>query len=188
VSSSSPASRLVVIDDGVAIVPAGRCIAHWSSREPPDGIVSVPALVDATATELRREYIAWTCDLGAMVVSGRTVRAHLSFWPDFSFWWMGLIPEKAPLRSPAIYTVFKLRALERFYIDRGCEGILYVGRDRTLSRTLRNWCGAVGHAYEHVAAGSRRHPRRSIARRFPAPAQALGYLLLKCIAPALRGV
>jgi surface carbohydrate biosynthesis protein (TIGR04326 family) len=178
---TNPAERLVLIDGIVESVPDGRCVADWSSREPRAGVVSVPLAVDAAGPELRDEYVAWTNDLGATLIAGRSIRSRLAFWPDFSFWWMGLIPEKEPLKSPGIYVVFKLRTIERLYRERDCRGILYLGVDRDVDRTLRAWCGRLGHPYSR---GQIRHAR--IARRhrvtstLPWVIQGLGYLLLKC--------
>jgi len=180
VSPANSPSHLVVVDDAGSTTVPGRCVAHWFLRDPGAGLESIPALVDAHADELRTAYVAWTHDVGSAVVDGRSIRAHLQFWPDFSFWWMGLIPEKAPLRTRAIYAVFKLGALERLYKERDCEGIVYVGRDRALARTLRQWCKTLGHSYRHIAAGRRRAPPRRLSRRLPDPIQAVGYLLLKC--------
>jgi surface carbohydrate biosynthesis protein (TIGR04326 family) len=181
VSSSDPSERLVVFDDGTASLLPGRCVASWSLREPGEGIVSVPALVDARAFELREQYVTWAHDLGATLIGGRTIRAHLAFWPDFSFWWMGLIPEKEPGRTTAIYSLFKLRVLEQVYTERGCRGILYIGRDHALARTLRGWCRRLGHRYEQIWAGTpRRATRHALIDGLPAVVQGLGYLLWKC--------
>jgi surface carbohydrate biosynthesis protein (TIGR04326 family) len=182
-SSSIPAERLVVVDTDRAVAVEGRCVAYWAQRDAPSGGVSIPAVVEEMAADLRAQYVAWTHDLGATSVAGESIRRHLAFWPDFSFWWMGLIPEKGPLRTGGVYAVFKLRALEHVYQVRACRGVTYVGSNRRLHLVLKRWCRAMGHPYDRRAAPSRREARLSrhpLARRLPSVVQAFGYLSAKC--------
>jgi surface carbohydrate biosynthesis protein (TIGR04326 family) len=175
-------NRLVLVDSLGVDAQTGRCVAYWSRRDVPAGAVSIPSCVDRDAFELRDEYVRWVHDLGDSRVSGKSIRAHLAFWPDFSHWWMGLISEKAPLKSPGVYSVFKLRALERLYQERSCHGILYIGSDRQLGRTIGSWCRALGHPYiwrrsePSDGVEPTRHP---VAKRLPWVVQGLGYLLMK---------
>ena len=183
--SANETSRnvIVVVHDhqSVPVHLSARCVAYWNDRNPPSGTVSVPAKVDELAASLVDEYCGWTHELGETIVNGRSIREHLAFRPDFSFWWTGLIAEKAPLKSPAIYEVFKLRALERLYEDENCTGLVYVGADRLLHETLRSWMRMLGHSYERIGSLRlrRRRPRHAIVSRLPHIVQALGYLALK---------
>jgi surface carbohydrate biosynthesis protein (TIGR04326 family) len=176
--NASIATRLVVMDGNTPSVPGGRCVAFWRSLDVPSGAVSVPGLVEQSATGLRDEYTRWVHDLGATRVRGRSVRSHLAFWPDFSFWWMTLIAEKGPLKSDAIHRVFKMRALEQLHTRRDCHGILYVGNDLAVHRTLRNWARALDEPYERRRAAT---PRETVPfrRRLPFLVQAAGYLAAK---------
>ena len=189
VTSPNAEARLVVVDSATTSPPAGRCVAFWSSRDVPSGAYSIPYFVEQHAKRLSDEYISWAHDIGAFPVRGRDVRTRLTFGRLLSFWWMTLIAEKEPLRSAAIYEVFKLRTLELLYRDEGCRGVLYVGRDRALARTLCTWCAGLGVPYlqqsgvsavEHPRAGDQRSPGDADAgpsRHFPHVAQAIWFLI-----------
>jgi surface carbohydrate biosynthesis protein (TIGR04326 family) len=190
VTSANADSRLVVVDSPTTSPPAARCVAFWSSREVPAGAYSVPYLVEQQATRLRDEYISWTHDIGAFPVRGRDVRTRLTFGRYLSFWWMTLIAEKEPLRSAAIYKVFKLRALELLYRDQVCRGVLYLGCDRALARTMRAWCAGLGHPYQqqpdassrgHSLAGDPGDPDAGPSRHFPHIAQAIWFLIARWV-------
>src|SRR4051812_2645283 len=160
----------------------GRCIASWSTRDVPASVQSIPALVERYAARLTDEYLAWTHELGAFAVRGRDVRARLAVAPNLSFWWMTLLAEKEPLRSPGIYRVFKLRALELLYRETGSRGVTYVGSDVVLSDILKRWCAriAVPYAYARPAARVGRHVEERPSRpseRFPYLLQAVWHLV-----------
>jgi surface carbohydrate biosynthesis protein (TIGR04326 family) len=176
------ADALVLLETLPDTLPEAGCVAAWSLRDVPANVDSVPALVDQAAVRLRDEYITWIHDLGAYEVRGRDVRTRLALTPDLSFWWMTLVAEKEPLRSPGIYKVFKLRTLELLYHQRGCRGVVYVGNDRVLAKVLRRWCSRLGHPYSQAASriGSRRTANARgpshISERFPYVCQAAWYL------------
>lgn len=174
---TSAAGALVLLDAIPDTLPAGRCIAAWSEREVPATVQSIPVLVERQAARLRDEYIAWTHDLGAFTVRGRDLRSRLAVSPDLSFWWMTLLAEKEPLRSPGIYRVLKLRAVELLYHDTGCRGIVYAGGDDVLAATLRRWCESLGEPFTHVRHGSGAEKPRRLPERFPHVMQAGWHLL-----------
>ena len=168
---TATADALVLLDAIPDTLPAGRSVAAWSEREVPANVHSIPVLVERDASRLRDEYVAWAHDLGAFKVRGRDLRTRLALAPDLSFWWMTLLAEKEPLRSPGIYRVLKLRAVELLYRQSGCRGVVYVGGDDALARTLRSWCASLGHPYRH-------EPRDSGRRDSPAgPSERLPYVM-----------
>lgn len=172
------ATRLVIVDGEAPCELSGKCVAFWRSLDVPAGAASLPGLVEQSATRLRDEYTRWVHDLGAAIVRGHSVRSHLAFWPDFSFWWMTLIAEKEPLKSDAIHRVFKARAVEELHRQRGCHGILYVGNDEALHRTLLNWARTLGEPYERLSA----RPSDGaipLRRRLPFVVQAAAHLVAK---------
>jgi len=178
VTSSNPATRLVLVDDEES-PPPGRCVAAWRAHRVPAGVVSIPAEVERCAEELRDEYVRWIGQLGETEIRGRSIRSHLQLWPDFSFWWMTLLAEKASFKTAAIYVVFKLRALERVYRDRACQGVLYAGDDPVAERVLRQWCHSLGEPFEYVRRGRATRDntgRPRLSDRLPHVVRALGYL------------
>ena len=179
---SAAADTLVLLDAVPGTVPLARCVAAWSAREVPAGVESIPVLVERQAVRLRDEYVEWTHDLGAFKVRGRDLRTRLALGGDLSFWWMTLLAEKEPLRSPGIYRVLKLRAVELLYRRAGCRGVVYGGTDEVLARTLESWCRRLGHPFRHDRhSGDRRapvdeRPTGGISERFPHVMQAAWHL------------
>lgn len=158
-------------------------VAYWSRLTAAGAAFSIPALVEHTALDIRREYLAWVHDLGNVPVKGRPLKEFLFLEdPDLSAWWLSIIADKAPLNSPAIYQAFKLRALEKLYIEQACTELVYCGRDPRLHRTLKIWCGGLGHLYRWLKGTSQPERRATPARprwvrKLPHLAQAMAFLM-----------
>ena len=160
-------------------------VAYWSTLTATDAAFSIPALVERTGLDLRREYLAWVHDLGNVPVKGRPLKEFLFLEdPDLSAWWLNVIADKAPLNSTSIYQTFKLRALEKLYIEQACTGLVYCGRDPRLHRTLKIWCRGLRHSYRWVKGAPQ--PKRGAmpaaqrwVRKLPHLAQALVFLTWK---------
>ncbi len=138
---------LILIDRGADWEGLQGRVVHWAEVEVPQGHDSVPRLVENQAQVLRQEYLAWVHDLGEHRLKGRTVKEHLHLGAGASYWWMTLVAAKDPSKGPAIYTVFKLRALERLYLASGCRGIILRSGDPRLHQVLSAWCARLGHLY-----------------------------------------
>lgn len=169
---------LVLLDRGAAWNGGKARLVHWAEMNVPPGRDSIPQLVEQQSRSLRAEYLAWVHDLGEYRRRGRTLRELLRLNGDFSWWWLTLLAQKSPLKSPAIYEVFKLRALERLYLASGCRGLVLCSPERRLHRVLSDWCGRLGHPYRWQRQVGSARPRgwRERLRFLPAPLRALGAL------------
>ena len=150
-------TRMLFLIEGSGPAPDRRnsVVAFWSMPTATEGTFSIPSLVEQTGLELRRDYLAWVHHLGNIQVNGRSLKEFLLLSdPDFSAWWFNRIADKAPMNSTSIYQAFKLRALEKLYIEQACTGLTYQGRDPRLHETLKNWCGDLRHPYRHVKAAA----------------------------------
>src|SRR3989338_5060363 len=119
------ADCLILIDLSGAAPAGGRVVADWSSCTSVASTHSIPLLVDEWGLYIRGDYLRWVYDLGQLSIKGQSLQARLQLLPGLSLWWMTLIAEKEPLKSPALFTVFKLRALERLYQSQACRGLIY---------------------------------------------------------------
>lgn len=182
---------MIILDDDAVWNKPGFRIVYWAEFDVPDGSDSMPLLVEKQAAELRKEYLSFVHDLGEYRLRGRSLREHLRLDEGFSFWWMTLIAEKAPMRGTGIYKLFKLRALERLYLISGCEGIVLCSTDQALHQVLSSWCRNMDHSYRwYRDSKPRRRPTTGgWFRQLPLPVQAIGTLLrmlwmrLKCVKP-----
>ncbi len=179
---------LVLLDQGAAWDGPPARLVHWAEMEVPPGHDSIPWLVENQARLLRQEYLAWVHDLGESVHGGRSLKEHLDLGGGFSFWWLTCIAEKSPLKSPGIFEVFKLRALERLYETSGCRGIILCSANPGLNRVLSQWCSKLGHPYHWERLPKSRTPPklREKLRLLPYPLQALATLIRRLWSRRLR--
>jgi len=180
-------TAFALVDTDLPWSGQAKVAAHWSKLDVDEGQISIPARVEQHAMGIRRDYLEWVHDLGSHEIQGKTIKSHLQLFPNLSLWWMTRIAEKEPLKSQAIYAVFKLRALENLYLESGCRGLVYFGNDLRLHQTLCGWCQKLGHAYEwrkpriamHDAGGAPISIKQSLKQWLPLPLRAFYFLLIQ---------
>jgi surface carbohydrate biosynthesis protein (TIGR04326 family) len=115
-------------------------------------VTSVPLYVEDHAERLRAKYLAFIHDLGESQVNGRRVVDHLSFGDGLSFWWLTLLAEKSPLKSPEIFSCIRLLALEEILVERKPPALELVSADGELADALRTLCANLRIRFEWLAA------------------------------------
>lgn len=153
---------LTLIGDAAPV--AADAVAYWDIQDVPAGAISVPRLVDENAEQLRDEYVAWSGSLAEIEVLSETL-AHVlrsDLLGGGSFWWTTLIAERSPITCPEIYDVLRLRVLEHLFLSGGYRGVCYVGSDRRLHLTLREWmrCLGLGYRWQKTPVGRAGNKRR----------------------------
>jgi len=174
---------IVLLDRGRVWHEGDGIVVHWAAMDVPDGHVSIPLLVNEQLDVLRKEYLSWIYDLCETRIQGKSVREHLKIDEGFSFWWMTLLAEKAPLKTQSIYTVFKLRVFEKFYLDSGYKKIILYSNDRALRNVVSRWCKELGHTFRwkrERKEGQFRFNLRRVYKAMPPPFQAF-YVLLRSL-------
>ena len=155
-----------------------RLVAHWDGWEAPNGEISLSARLRDELTTIRAEHMAWAHDLGRMRVGGREVQQHLRCGEKLSMWWCSLLYERHPKMTPGLYTVYKLRALERLMDEGGFASLRVFGGDEDLRDALARMCKS-GHRLfaENSEAPVPLEPARSLLRKVydatPPPLRAL---------------
>ena len=173
---------MILLDEGEKWDGEGEVVVYWSQLSPSSFRDSIPQKVQEQSANIKKEYLAWLFRLGKTKVGNKTLIEFLKIFDNFSFWWMTRVAEKSPLKSPCIYQVFKLRALELLYLEKNCRGLLYFGNDLKLHNILKAWCRELGHSYRRVSSKkcevkSKEAGLRGIVSRFPHCFQALNFLL-----------
>jgi len=175
--TSISSNTMILLDKGMACGEFSGILVNWAVMHVPDDSgYSIPILVSEQTEKLRSEYLAWVHDLGSHKVCGKSLRDHFRIFGDLSAWWLSLIAEKFPVKSPGIYTVFKLRALEKLFQERGCSALVLCSPDRRLHRVLSRWCDKAGYSYRWECGQSSQSscsPKR-LFRLLPYPLQAFG--------------
>ena len=126
----------------------GQAVAHWSAWEVPEGRISLPARLHADLLAIRAEHMAWAYDLGRLRVGRKELQVKLKPGESPSMWWCSLLYERHPKMTPNLYTIYKLRALERLMDEEGFTALRLCGGDATLRHTLADFCAA-----NHVSIG-----------------------------------
>ncbi len=158
--------------------PSGNegMVYRWSGYAQADPIYSLLAYVEAHAERLRQKYLAWIHELGESRVSSRRLVDHLALEDGLSYWWMTLLVEKSPWKSPPINDAVRLLALEEVILECKPAKLCLVSADSRLSEAVSCLCRNLCIGYEW-----RRLKRKSLRqwtlietyRALPQPAQAL---------------
>ncbi|NOY72908.1 MAG: hypothetical protein GXP14_11125 [Gammaproteobacteria bacterium] len=162
--------------DGLAV--------YWSQSDVSKGSFSIPLMVEEQSRDLRDEFICWSAGLSELPVGEGSLASLLTsdLLNGGSFWWMTIIADRSPMRSPQIYDILKLRVLENFYIRGDYTALRYVGNDNVLSEVLERWCTKLGYRYQWVKERSQSpaHDFKSYLKtvyyRLPFLLQGLAYL------------
>ncbi len=87
-------------------------IIFWNKASDRPGQYSIPALLEERAIAVRGRYLSLISALGLMEVDGIPLQRHLQDAEGNNFWWMGLLAEKSPFKTPDLYQTLKLLTLE----------------------------------------------------------------------------
>jgi len=138
-------NRIVVWDEDTSPsvdTDEARTCRHffWNRFQDPafPEILSLPAVVERDAEQLKSRLLAWIHDLGNASIRGRRVVDALEIRPGFSYWWMTLLAEKSIGKMPRLYDALRLLALETLAND--AQIVVLVSTDATLASALSSWC------------------------------------------------
>jgi len=124
-----------------------QVIAHWNAWEVPENRISLPERLYADLVGIRAEHMAWAYDLGRMPVGRKEVQARLKAGASLSMWWCSLLYERHPKMTPNLYTIYKLRALERLMDEQDFTALRLCGGDGVLRHTLADFCTVSGRLF-----------------------------------------
>ena len=141
-------SLMVLLDEDAQWNDQAKVVAHWTSLNVLPHQESIPQKVEDHAQSIKNDYLAWVYDLSQYKFKNQNLISYLEIFKNLSFWWMTRIASKSPFVSPGIYQVFKLRALENLYMEKGCEGLIYCGDDRRMHLIFQDWCQKMSHPYQ----------------------------------------
>ena len=174
-------TSLILLDEGASWEGESKVVANWTQLNVSASQESIPQRTKSRALETKAEYFSWVHELGRTPVGESTLVSYLKVLDNLSYWWMTSIAVKSTFQNDSVYTVFKLRTLERLYLERNCSGLVYCGNNQALHETLQNWCKILGHSYErfHIEnkKASEKIETRDWLRKFPGWVQALAYLI-----------
>lgn len=174
---TASSSMLVVLEGNSHWNNDSKITVNWDKTMVPPDQISLPNQTDDQVLEIKKEFLAWAYEISQTQINGKTVTEHLKIFDDLSFWWMTLMGEKSPYKCPAIYSAFKLRALEKLYQHHDCRGIVFFGNDSALDKILNQWCIEMGHPYKKIHSSSKKTLHFSLKDLF----SKLPYLIQACV-------
>jgi len=150
-------------------------VYRWSGYVETEVARSLLLYVEKHAERLRRKYLAWIHELGETRIAGRRLVEHLELEPGFSYWWMTLLVEKSPWKTPSISDAIRLLALEELVAEHEPRLLRSVTANEGLQDAVATLCRNLGIAHEsHEPAVARRRIKASdVYHALPYPLKAL---------------
>ena len=155
--------------------PSDGSVYRWNGFVEMGAIRSLPAYVETHGERLRRKYLGWVHGLGESVFNGRRIIDHLAFKDGLSYWWMTLLVEKSPYKSP-ITDAIRLLALEEIVGQQQPRNVRLVTANRRLHQTVRDLCWRLKIDYDWRQPAIRRPSSTTLRGKYrssPQPVQAL---------------
>jgi surface carbohydrate biosynthesis protein (TIGR04326 family) len=141
---------LVLWDSPAAIDVRGDALVLWRSfrESESSSTYSLPELVENDARRLKSKYLNWVKEIGFTDCREGRLLDQIEIRPGFSYWWMTLIAEKSVGKSPCIYDVVKLFALEDLCKNLKPKKIIINTSNLVLQEIIENWCRSTSTEYE----------------------------------------
>ena len=138
---------ILVTDEQDRTDIATACIVHWEAWDVPEGHCSLPTLLTLDLPLIRAEHARWAWEMGQTTIQGKRLCDWFTLANGLSMWWTSLLYERHPKMTPNLYTIYKLRALERFLEQEGCTQLTLKGGDKRLARTLEHFCSTSSRTF-----------------------------------------
>lgn len=134
-------------------------VIYWASFESSPDSISLPDVVEKDAEILREQYFDWLFELGNSLINGRRIIEHFRIRENFSFWWMSLMVEKSQWKSPGLYKLFRLLALERLSRQYDIKKlIISISLDKDVRKAILTFCQRAGIKVKIKAQEKKRAP------------------------------
>ncbi len=167
---------LTVWDSGLEPVTEQGLVYTWDGYSETDTTRSLFRYVERHAVRLRGKYLTWIYDLGQSEIRGKRLTEHLALEEGFSYWWMTLLAEQSPWKSPSIMSAIRLFALEEIILDTKPTLVRLVSADAALAAIVGGLCINLQVQYAHIRPTAERRNRPTLQgayRRLPFTLQGL---------------
>jgi len=141
-----PLSAVVWDQVGAAPATADKVLC-WQSYIGGGMISSIPRYVENHAERIKQKYLAFIHDLGERQIAGKRVVDHMDLGDGFSLWWMTLLAEKSPLKSPRIYDCLRLIALEEMLTEDLPSDLTLITANKPLAQAMGRLCRGLGISF-----------------------------------------
>jgi len=133
-------NSLVIWDQQTPPEGISQEILLWRSYVNRDNFISVPGYLEQHADRFKNKYLRFIHDLGESRLNGKRIVDHLDVGGGFSIWWMTLLAEKNPLKSPVIYDCLRLMVLEEILKEKALPEVKLFSDNNNLRLALEKLC------------------------------------------------
>ncbi|KAL0630300.1 hypothetical protein Q9L58_010853, partial [Maublancomyces gigas] len=119
----------------------------WNGHSGHGNTHSLLQYCELHAVRLRAKYLAWIHDLGEVRVGKKSLVDHLAFEDGLSYWWMTLLVEKSPYKTP-LTDAIRLLAIEEILQQNKVRKVSLTSENRLLGEAMGLLCAGLGVAYE----------------------------------------
>lgn len=140
----------IVIVESLSFAPEikeNELVLTWKGYFQSKSTISILRHVDLNGEKFRDAYTAFVHDLGESIFSGKRLVEHFKIQDDFSLWWMSLLAEKSPYKSPRILDCFRLMALEEKIQKHGGRIVELHMDDKCIALAIRDLCRSLGKEF-----------------------------------------
>lgn len=142
-------SELILLEDDSLISDSESSnIYLWNGYNEKGNVKSLMRYLETNGDRLRAKYMDFIHDLGEARVDGKRVVEVLAFDNSFSLWWMSLLAEKSPYKSPRILDCVRLLALEEVMVEHNTKKMILISNDLGVNESLKYLCQKKGITYK----------------------------------------
>ncbi len=131
---------LTILDSFVDKNDSDGAIYIWEGYSESSSRKSILKFADQHGDELREKYLAFVYELGESRHQDLKLREHLQVNDGPSLWWMSLLAEKSPYKSPRIIDCIRLLALEKIIEIESPSQIFLFLDDKELALVIKDLC------------------------------------------------
>ena len=116
----------------------------WNGYTESDTQKSILRFIESSSDDLRDQYLNFITSLGKSQNKNGRLSKYFEINEGPSLWWMSLLAEKSPYKSPRIIDCIRLMALERIVIIHQPKRVFLCLDDRLLADAIRLMCNRLG--------------------------------------------
>lgn len=116
----------------------------WNGYTESDTQKSILRFIENSSDDLREQYLNFISSLGTSQNKNGRLSKYFEINEGPSLWWMSLLVEKSPYKSPRIIDCIRLLALEKIFNIHKPKKVVFCLGDRRLSHSVRLLCNRLG--------------------------------------------
>ena len=120
----------------------------WNGYSESSSQKSILKFIEKSGDDLRNRYLKFIHDLGEFEYQNCKIREYLQVNELPSLWWMSLMVEKSPWKSPSIIDSIRAIAIEEIIKNELPKKVLLRVNNKDLARTLEDLCDKLNISFK----------------------------------------